>query len=1065
VRTALAWFALSLVLPALVFIALQYRSAVVERRTGVERQAQQYAATIAADIGRELAVNRAQLKALATSSELRRGDFSAFHAQATAALEGSAGRVALLRGDGSHLLNTLRPYGTPLQSSLLVDVARAALLGGQPIESDLFRSTINDQYLVASLIPVGHDDLVLAGPLPVEVMSGVVGNAVPADWLGVVVDRKGDIIARSRNQAQFVGRSASVAFLRQISSRPDGSAETTTLDGIESFTSWQRLPNGWTAAVSVPEPVLEAPMREWAQQVFWNLVFFSVLAMAGAAILGDWISRSIAELEAAAAEIGTGGIATPADTSLRELNAVGEVLSRSSQERVRAEAAIRESDERFRAIFDQSTAGVAVMDLAGRFVVVNARLCDMLGLSSLETNRTTIIDVTHADDRPRARELVRAFSVGDKGEAAEIRWIHHDGRGVWVHVSAAAVRGEDGVARYALAMVLDITERKSAEMANAHLAALVASSGDAIKSVALDGTILTWNRAAERLYGYTADEIVGRPLSILIPDDRLPELEHKIAAARTGQNTRMETLRRRKDGSLVEVSLDAAPIRATDGSVIGISIIARDITERRHSERALMDSEERLRRSLAELEAIYRTAPVGLAVFDTRFRFVHVNNRIAEMDGISPQDHIGRSVVEVIPAIAEQTEAVFRSVMESGKPVLGVEVAGTTGVSPDEPIIWLASWYPLRDAAGEIAAINVVAEDISDRKRAEATLAEREQQFRTLANSIPQLAWMADPDGWIFWYNERWYEYTGATPQEMEGWGWQSLHDPAALPSVLEQFKSSLSTGEPFDMTFPLKGADGVFRPFLTRMVPIRDSRGHIVRWFGTNTDITAQKEHEAHLNFVMRELSHRSKNLLAVVQAMARQTMQHSGDFHDFEGRFMGRLHGLARSHDLLVREDWAGASIRDLVGAQLAPFVREEGASLDISGPDLVLKPDAVQNLGFALFELATNAVKYGALAARHGKVTIHWDLVDAEDGQRVRLQWSESGGPRVKQPERKGFGSVVIERFMAAAFGGKVESGFAPAGFTWSLEIPAEHLLSEMTTVRPAGTAANEPCAKSH
>jgi PAS domain S-box-containing protein len=1056
VRTALAWFALSLVLPALVFIALQYRSAVVERRAGVERQAQQYAATIAADIGRELAIKRAQLKALATSASLRDGDFSAFHAQAKAALEGSAGRVALLRGDGTHLLNTLRPYGTSLQSSVLIDAVRAALSGGRPIESDLFRSTINDQYLVASLVPVGHDDLVLAGTLPVEVMNGVVGNAVPADWLGVVVDRKGGIIARSRNQAEFVGRTAGAGFWQQISAVPDGSAETTTLDGIESFTSWRRLSNGWTAVVSVPEPVLEAPMREWAQQVFWNVVFFSVLAMAGAAILGDWISRSIAELEEAAAKIGTGGIATPADTSLRELNAVGEVLCRSSQERVRAEAAMRESDERFRAIFDQSTAGVAVMDFAGRFVVVNGRLCDMLGLSSLEMNGTTIFDVTHTDDRPRAYELVCALSAGDKGEATEIRWIHRDGRGIWVHVSGAAVRDEEGVARYVLAMVLDRTERKSAEMANAHLAALVASSGDAIMSVALDGTILTWNRAAERLYGYTADEIVGRPLSILIPDDRLLELEHKVAAARTGQNTRMETIRRRKDGSLVEVSLDAAPIRATAGNVIGISIIARDITERRHSERALMDSEERLRRSVAELEAIYRTAPVGLAVFDTNFRFVHVNNRVAEMDGVSPADHIGRSVAEVVPAIAEQTEGVFHSVMENGKPVLGVEITGTTGISGEEPITWLASWYPLRDAMGEIVAINVVAEDISDRKRAEATLAEREQQFRTLANSIPQLAWMADPDGWIFWYNERWYEYTGATPQETEGWGWQSVHDPAVLPAVLEQFKNSLSTGEPFDMTFPLKGADGVFRPFLTRMVPIRDSRGHIVRWFGTNTDITAQKEHEAHLNFVMRELSHRSKNLLAVVQAMARQTMQHSGDFHDFEGRFMGRLHGLARSHDLLVREDWAGASIRDLVGAQLAPFVREEGASLDISGPDLVLKPDAVQNLGFALFELATNAVKYGALAARSGKVTIHWELVDGEAGQRVRFQWSESGGPRVKAPARKGFGTVVIERFMAAAFGGKVESGFAPEGFTWFLEIPAEHLLSEPGVARPAPPA---------
>jgi PAS domain S-box-containing protein len=806
--------------------------------------------------------------------------------------------------------------------------------------------------------------------------------------------------------------------------------------------------------VSVPRPVLQAPMHEWAQQVFWNLVFFSVLALLGAAIAGEWISRSIAELARAAADIGgAGGVAGPVDTSLRELDAVGEALSRSSQERRRAEAAMRESDERFRAIFDQATAGIAVVDLNGRFMVVNPRLADIVGYAPEEMLHKTLLDITYADDRPQAYDLVRALAGGDKGNAVEIRCVRKDGRVVWIHMSSAAVRDDSGVPRCVLGMVLDVTERKKAEMANAHLAALVASSGDAIKSLSLDGTILTWNEAAERLFGYSAAEIVGKPLSVIIPDDRKHELKNKIAAALAGDNTRLETVRRRKDGTLVEVSLDAAPIRTADGTVIGISTIARDITERRRGERALMESEDRLRRSLAELEAIYRSAPVGLAVFDTRFCFMHVNNRVADMDGVSPQDHIGRSVAEIVPAIADQTEAVFRSVLETGKPMLGVEITGATARGPGEPITWLASWYPLQDADGQVVAINVVAEDISERKRAESALADREQQFRTLANSIPQLAWMADPDGWIFWYNERWYEYTGSTPQEMEGWGWQSVQDPAVLPAVLERFNNSLATGEPFDMTFPLKGADGVFRPFLTRMVPIRDSRGHIVRWFGTNTDITAQKEHEAHLNFVMRELSHRSKNLLAVVQAMARQTMQHSGDFDDFEGRFMGRLHGLARSHDLLVREDWAGASIRDLIGAQLAPFVREEGASLDIAGPDLVLKPDAVQNLGFALFELATNAVKYGALAARKGKITIRWDLVDGDPGQRVRLSWSESGGPHVKAPDRKGFGTVVIERFMAAAFGGTAKSVYAPEGLSWTVEIPAEHLLSEQASLAPA------------
>src|SRR5262249_46520455 len=206
------------------------------------------------------------------------------------------------------------------------------------------------------------------------------------------------------------------------------------------------------------------------------------------------------------------------------------------------------------------------------------------------------------------------------------------------------------------------------------------------------------------------------------------------------------------------------------------------------------------------------------------------------------------------------------------------------------------------------------------------------------------------------------------------------------------------------------------------------------------------QVEHEAHLNFVMRELSHRSKNLLAVVQAMARQTMQHSATFEDFEGRFMGRLHGLARSHDVLVRQDWTGATIRELVRAQLAPFVREDGMSVEAAGENLMLKPDAVQNLGFALFELATNAVKYGALASQTGKISIRWEQVETDERRCVRFTWKESGGPPVGQPMRKGFGAMVIERFMAATFGGRVESAFLPQGFAWTLEIPTEHLLSE-------------------
>jgi PAS domain S-box-containing protein len=145
---------------------------------------------------------------------------------------------------------------------------------------------------------------------------------------------------------------------------------------------------------------------------------------------------------------------------------------------------------------------------------------------------------------------------------------------------------------------------------------------------------------------------------------------------------------------------------------------------------------------------------------------------------------------------------------------------------------------------------------------------ENERQFRVLADAMPQLALMANSDGWIFWYNQRWYQYTGTTPEQMEGWGWQSVHDPATLPVVLERWNASIATGESFDMVFPLRGAGGEFHPFLTRVMPVKDSEGKVVRWFGTNTDISEQKRTEAQLQRLNRTLTALNNSNQAMLKA-----------------------------------------------------------------------------------------------------------------------------------------------------------------------------------------------------
>src|ERR1700678_105989 len=162
---------------------------------------------------------------------------------------------------------------------------------------------------------------------------------------------------------------------------------------------------------------------------------------------------------------------------------------------------------------------------------------------------------------------------------------------------------------------------------------------------------------------------------------------------------------------------------------------------------------------------------------------------------------------------------------------------------------------PIYDDNGTIALSFVTIQDITERRQAEREVRDSEERFRTLANSMPQLASMARADGFILWYSQRWYDYTGTTPEQMEGWGWQRLHDPAVLPAVLSRWRDAIALVQPFEMEFPLRGADGTFRNFLTRVQPINDSEGHLVQWFGTNTDVDQLKRIEQSLRIAQARL------------------------------------------------------------------------------------------------------------------------------------------------------------------------------------------------------------------
>ena len=466
-------------------------------------------------------------------------------------------------------------------------------------------------------------------------------------------------------------------------------------------------------------------------------------------------------------------------------------------------------------------------------------------------------------------------------------------------------RTTDNVIEGVVLTFIDITERQQHEYERGRLAAIVESSQDAIIGHGTDGTIHTWNRGAEQMFGYPASRVLGKTLAMLLPKDSDQQLREMLACcAGTSSQSEMEMSWQRQDGGSVQVSVRCSPIFDPSGAIVGGSTIVRDITERQRGARKLAESERRL-------AAIIEQTTVGVAQTDLKGRFELVNPRFCEIVGRSADELRGLRMQDLVHADDRAaSEARFQALVAGGPP-FNIE---KSYVRPDGSTVWVSNYVSL----------------VSD-----------------------------DDDG--------------------------PTH---AVAIVL---------------------------------------------------DITRRKLEAQHRELLLNELNHRVKNSLATVQAIATRTLASATDLASFRDAFMSRLLALSSTHDLLARESWRGVDLRKLVESELLPYVDAGRAASNIRGERLQLNPKVTVALSLALHELATNAGKYGALSVPEGQVDVQWKAFTRGNQPWLELDWTERGGPEVKPPQRRGFGSRLISEGITYELGGEVSLDFPLTGVSCRILIP--------------------------
>src|SRR5579871_2184667 len=453
-------------------------------------------------------------------------------------------------------------------------------------------------------------------------------------------------------------------------------------------------------------------------------------------------------------------------------------------------------------------------------------------------------------------------------------------------------------------------------------------------------------------------------------------------------------------------------------------------------------TEDLLRASEATFRAMFDLSSVAkIEVEPGSGRFLRANAAMCQFVGYSEAELLARTVYEITyPGDLDADRKLCRG-LDAGVSAFDVE---KRYVRKDGKIVWARTTVNvIRDELGRPLRHMAVIQDLDARKQAEQALQASKDRLQLALNAAQLGSWQYDPLRRVVSGDARAKEIFDVAESEAAIEQVMERVHPADTERVWLALAAALDPADPKRSAteFRLRLEDGEVRWVETLGLAYFEGEGRerrAVSIVGTVQDITERKEREEREYLLMREINHRAKNMLSVVHAIANQTAAKNPE--DFIERFCERIQALSANQDLLVRNEWNGVEIEDLVRAQLAPFAGLIGSRIAVHGPRLRLKAASEQAIGLALHELATNAGKYGALSTDAGRVDIRWE----SDGDTFTMSWTEGEGPPASPPKRRGFGTIVMEAMVERSVDGTVDLDYAPSGLSWRLTCPAASAL---------------------